>query len=39
MFAGMPMIILEVYLMSWLNALNKKGLFPTTDDMYELYTM
>lgn len=33
------MIILEVYLMSWLNALNKKGLFPTKDDMYNYYSL
>jgi hypothetical protein len=38
MLAGMPMMILEVYLMSWLNALNKEGLFPTENDMWTLYT-
>lgn len=37
MLAGMPMMILEVYLMSWLNSLNKDNLFPTKDDMYQFY--
>ena len=33
-----PGIILEVYLMSWLNSLNAKGLFPTTDDKDDMYS-
>ena len=39
MLAFSPMMIMEVYLMSWLNAFNDAGVFPTKDDMYHFYTL
>ena len=32
-------MIVEVYLMSWLNAFNTDGDFPTKDDMYHFYEL
>ena len=37
--SGSPMMIAEVYLMSWLNAFNKEGDFPSKDTMYHFYEM
>jgi len=39
MLALMPIMILEVYLMSWLNALNDEGFFPTNDDKDFFYSL